>query len=71
MCVEGHIAGGYITLPEQTNKVFVRREDGTMLFHTNDICRMLPDGNLEYLNRWDWMVIINFHVCFLSRLKRK
>ena len=30
-----------------------------MLFHTNDICRMLPDGNLEYLNRRDWMVKIN------------
>lgn len=59
LCVEGHIAGGYINLPEQTNKAFVRREDGTMLFHTNDICRMLPDGNLEYLNRRDWMVKIN------------
>lgn len=59
LCVAGHIAHGYINLPEQTEKAFVRQEDGTVLFHTNDICRMLPDGNLVYLNRRDWMVKIN------------
>ncbi len=59
LCVAGHIAHGYINLPEQTEQAFVRQEDGTVLFHTNDICRMLPDGNLVYLNRRDWMVKIN------------
>ena len=59
LCVAGHIAHGYINLPEQTEKAFARREDGTILFHTNDICRMLPDGNLVYVNRRDWMVKIN------------
>ena len=45
--------------PEQTKKAFVVQEDGRVLFHTNDICRALPDGNLVYVNRKDWMVKIN------------
>lgn len=59
LCIVGHIAHAYINLPEQTKKAFVPQEDGTVLFHTSDMCRMLPDGNLIYLNRKDWMVKIN------------
>lgn len=59
LCIIGHIAHEYINLPEQTSKAFVMQPDGTFLFHTNDICRMLPDGNLVYVDRKDWMVKVN------------
>ncbi len=59
LCIIGDIASTYLNLPEQTQKAFVPQEDGTTLFHTNDICRALPDGNLVYINRKDWMVKIN------------
>ncbi len=59
LCIVGDIASQYINLPEQTKKAFVVQEDGRVLFHTNDICRALPDGNLVYVNRKDWMVKIN------------
>ncbi|MCM1380707.1 MAG: amino acid adenylation domain-containing protein, partial [Muribaculaceae bacterium] len=59
ICVVGHIAREYINLPEQTAAAFISQEDGTVLFHTNDMGKMLPDGNVLYLNRRGWMVKIN------------
>ncbi len=59
LCIVGDIASGYYKLPEQTEKAFQKLDDGSVCFHTNDICRMLPDGNLVYVDRKDWMVKIN------------
>lgn len=59
LCVIGDIAHTYIHLPEQSREAFVPQKDGTILFHTKDICRALPDGNLVYVNRKDWMVKVN------------
>ena len=53
-CVKGVFTKGYFKDPEATKKLF----RGGWL-HTNDILRKLPDGNLVYINRKDWMVKIN------------
>lgn len=64
LCISGPISNGYINLPEQTAKAFVKNpfskgEYDKLLFHTNDIVKMLPSGNIVYVNRKDWMVKIN------------
>ncbi len=64
ICVTGNMACGYLNLPEETNKTFVpnpfKDRDGyDVLLHTGDLGKMLPDGNIVYLNRRDWMIKIN------------
>jgi amino acid adenylation domain-containing protein len=64
LCLSGIFARGYINLPEQTARVFTENpfasQDGNaVLYHTGDIARRLPDGNLVYINRKDWQVKIN------------
>jgi len=64
LCLSGIFARGYINLPEQTARVFTSNpfaeEDGNaVLYHTGDIARRLPDGNLLYVDRKDWQVKIN------------
>ena len=54
MCVKGPYTSGYFKDPEETAKLF---RDGWL--HTGDILKKLPDGNLVYINRKDWMVKIN------------
>ena len=54
MCVKGKHTIGYFKDPEATKKLF---KDGWL--HTGDILKKLPDGNLVYINRKDWMVKIN------------
>ena len=54
LCFKGTFARCYYKDEEQTAHLY----RGGML-HTNDIVRQLPDGNLIYLNRQDWMVKIN------------
>lgn len=64
ICLTGYFARGYLNLPEETAKTFIpnpfRDLDGyeTML-RTGDLGRRLPDGNIVYQNRKDWMVKIN------------
>ena len=53
-CVKGNFTIGYYNDPERTKKLL----SGGYL-HTNDLLRELPDGNLVYVNRKDWMVKIN------------
>ena len=53
-CVKGAFTTGYFKDPEATAKLF----RGGWL-HTGDIFKKLPDGNLVYINRKDWMVKIN------------
>ncbi len=53
-CTKGPYTIGYFKDPEATKKLF----RGGWL-HTGDILKKLPDGNLVYINRKDWMVKIN------------
>ena len=53
-CTKGHYTIGYFKDPEATEKLF----RGGWL-NTGDILKKLPDGNLVYINRKDWMVKIN------------
>ena len=59
LCIQGILADGYLNLKEQSECTFVKQEDGTVLLHTGDMVRKLPDGNYIYINRKDWMVKIN------------
>ncbi len=53
-CTKGPYTIGYFKDPAATEKLF----RGGWL-HTGDILKKLPDGNLVYINRKDWMVKIN------------
>lgn len=64
LCISGAIANGYINLPEQTERAFIKNpysesDEDKVMFCTNDVVKRLPDGNIVYLNRKDWMVKIN------------
>ena len=64
ICIAGHMAKGYLNRPEETARAFTPNPfkdiDGhELLIHTGDLGRRLPDGNLLYLNRKDWMLKIN------------
>ena len=54
VCVEMPFFRGYINLPEQTERVL---KNG--IFHTGDMARTLPDGNMVLLGRSDDMFKIN------------
>lgn len=64
LCLAGHFFSEYIGLPEKTARIKVQnpffREDGhEYLIRTGDLVRRLPDGNISYINRLDWMLNIN------------
>jgi amino acid adenylation domain-containing protein/non-ribosomal peptide synthase protein (TIGR01720 family) len=54
------LARGYLNRPALTAERFVpdpfSEEPGARLYQTGDLCRYLPDGNLEYLGRVDHQV---------------
>lgn len=54
VCFENKYVRGYANLPEETAKVF---RDG--LYHTGDLAKRLPDGNLVICGRLNDMVKIN------------
>ena len=54
LVVKGVFSKGYYKDPERTAKLY---RNGWL--HTGDIMRQLPDGNVLYVNRKDWMVKIN------------
>jgi aspartate racemase len=52
------LARGYLNQPELTAKCFVANPFGkepndSVLYRTGDLCRWLPDGNIEFLGRID------------------
>ncbi len=64
---ELHIGGvqvalGYINRPELTEEKFIpdpfSNDHDARLYKTGDLCRYLPDGNIEYLGRNDFQVKI-------------
>lgn len=61
ICISGQLAKGYLNLPELTTERFIpnpfaQGEDDKLLFRTNDIGRINENGQLEYVQRKDWMV---------------
>ena len=54
LCVRGPFSPAYYKEPELTENL---HRDGWL--HTGDIVSQLPDGNVVYVNRKDWMVKIN------------
>ena len=64
ICLAGHFALGYLNMPEKTAETFSKnpfyeRDGYRTLLHTGDLGKRLPDGNILYMNRKDWMVKIN------------
>ena len=57
LCLSGpQISRGYLNRPEQTAKAYepnpFSNEDGyERIYHTGDIVRWLPDGNIEFVGR--------------------
>jgi len=61
------IARGYLNQPELTAERFVENPfgaPGSRLFKTADLCRVLEDGNLDYLGRIDQQLKI--HGCLVE-----
>ncbi len=63
LCIGGHgLARGYLNRPELTAEKFIPNsfssEPGSHLYQTGDLCRYLPDGNIEFLGRIDHQVKI-------------
>ena len=54
LCLRGRLSPGYYKDPKRTEELW----RGGWL-HTGDIVREMPDGNIVYVNRKDWMVKIN------------
>ncbi|MFP4681093.1 MAG: amino acid adenylation domain-containing protein [Chitinispirillaceae bacterium] len=56
------MALGYHKMVDLTEKRFIRNpfcnDYGGVLYNTGDIVRCLPDGNLEFMGRWDFQVKI-------------
>lgn len=54
------VANGYLNRPDLTNERFVPNPfiNGTRMYHTGDLARFLPDGNIECLGRVDFQVKI-------------
>lgn len=64
LCVSGHVAKGYLNRVQETEKTFIKNPfkltDGfDRMFRTGDIVQRLPDGNLVFIERKDWMIKIN------------
>ena len=60
LCIAGDgLARGYLNRPELTGEKFVKNPYGEgKMYHTGDLARWLPDGNIEYLGRIDDQVKI-------------
>ncbi|KEO83516.1 non-ribosomal peptide synthetase [Tumebacillus flagellatus] len=61
LCIGGvALAREYLNQPEKTAEVFIPHpfsdEPGARLYRSGDICKLLPDGTIEYLGRKDAQV---------------
>ncbi len=64
LCITGHVAKGYLNREQETKKSFIRnpfrdRDGFDRMFKTGDLVQRLPDGNLVFIERKDWMIKIN------------
>jgi len=55
----GYFPREYHNLPEQTAKTFRNLGNGLVEVHTGDMGKILPDGNLLFVNRKDWMLKVH------------
>jgi amino acid adenylation domain-containing protein len=55
------VARGYLGRPDLTRQRFVRLADGTRVYRTGDIARMLPSGELAFVSRTDDQVKVAGH----------
>jgi amino acid adenylation domain-containing protein len=64
ICIAGpQVSLGYLNNPDKTSQQFIRNsfsdEPGfERIYKSGDIVRVLPDGNMEYIGRKDWMMKI-------------
>ncbi|MCX6583774.1 MAG: amino acid adenylation domain-containing protein, partial [Candidatus Aminicenantes bacterium] len=59
LCIAGKgLARGYLNNPELTCEKFNRSYKTYILYKTGDLCKWLPDGNIEFLGRMDQQVKI-------------
>jgi amino acid adenylation domain-containing protein len=59
LCISGDsLARGYLNCPELTAERFDRSYRTYITYHTGDLARWLPDGNIEFLGRIDTQVKI-------------
>jgi len=62
LCISGvHLAYGYLNRPELTAEKFVNWQhngQSIRIYRSGDLCRYLPDGNIEYQGRKDTQVKI-------------
>ncbi|MEM7538891.1 MAG: non-ribosomal peptide synthetase, partial [Chloroflexota bacterium] len=52
------VARGYLNRPELTAERFIEHPSFCRLYKTGDLCRWLPDGNIEFIGRTDFQVKI-------------
>jgi len=52
------LARKYLNRPELTSERFINHPEFGRLYKTGDLCRWLPDGNIEYIGRTDFQVKI-------------
>ncbi|MCP5053848.1 MAG: amino acid adenylation domain-containing protein, partial [bacterium] len=69
LCVSGAgVSRGYLNRPELTNEKF---ELNTTLYHTGDLARWMPDGNVEFLGRIDHQVKIRGYRIELGEIENR
>ncbi|MCQ2788823.1 MAG: amino acid adenylation domain-containing protein [bacterium] len=71
-----NITKGYLNNSEETNKKFIknnfeRTRGYETIYKTGDICRYLPDGNIDFLYRNDNQVKINGHRIELEEIENQ
>ncbi|MBD0378727.1 non-ribosomal peptide synthetase [Paenibacillus sedimenti] len=72
LCIGGvGLARGYVNKPELTDEKFTDSPfvPGEHIYHTGDLARWLPDGNIEYLGRIDHQVKIRGYRIELSEIE--
>jgi acyl-coenzyme A synthetase/AMP-(fatty) acid ligase len=57
----GQVARGYLRRPDLTRQRFVRLADGSRVYRTGDIARLLPSGELAFISRIDDQVKVAGH----------
>ncbi|MFW0738266.1 amino acid adenylation domain-containing protein [Flavobacterium sp. T12S277] len=67
------LAAGYLNKEELTSKSFVENPylQNSLLYKTGDICKWLPDGNIEIIGRSDSQVKIRGFRIELGEIERK
>jgi len=75
LCIGGAgVARGYLNRPDLTAEKFVldpfSPKPGARMYHTGDLARALPDGNLEFCGRIDHQVKIRGYRVELGEMER-